>query len=192
MNRFLYNLRRDDTSTSHNSFLNSQITINDPIVISEEQGHFALANGFVLNIQPNVLSVQVDRQLRGARHRQPGFDAVCNQVFNGIVDLSQNGEANVTSNTAVDTTTGVKFRIDKDEFKSGLALARTNILQLLSKSGDTKRRELIVHQRGPRFCSLSEIQDKCSVLNEDQLNPVQREAIRKVLTGNLSYNSTSY
>src|SRR5262249_44028305 len=54
INQFRYRFLRSDTSNSH-SFIHSQIGLGDPVVVSDELGHFALANGFVTDLQPEVL-----------------------------------------------------------------------------------------------------------------------------------------
>ena len=76
---------------SQHSFLHSQMNIGDPIVVSDELGHFGLANGFITDLQPNVLYVNVDRRLHGARTREAGFDERDNQTFTGIVEILENG-----------------------------------------------------------------------------------------------------
>jgi DNA replication ATP-dependent helicase Dna2 len=160
------------------------MNIGDPIVVSDELGHFALANGFITEMQPGFLYVNVDRRLHGARNRQSDFDPMNNQSFTGIVEILENGAPRVSSQlgTLVDTT--VTYRVDKDEFKSGMAMARNNIIQLFSKDGDTKRRELIVRGREPVFKhSLQRTQYSYFDQQKDMLNVDQRKAVEKVLAG---------
>jgi DNA replication ATP-dependent helicase Dna2 len=188
INRFKYSFTRTERATvqsqSRNSFLTSQINIGDPIVVSDELGHFALANGFVTDLKPDTLSVSVDRRLHGARTKEPGFDATTNQTFTGIVEIPMGGIPWVSSQLGTQLETRVTYRVDKDEFKSGMAMARNNIIQLLTKNGDSKRRELIVRGREPIFKHARQGNqylyfDK----HQESLNIDQRAAVEKVLTG---------
>src|SRR5947207_1230651 len=88
INRFRYTLIKPNAEPGF-SFLESQISLGEPIVISDEQGHLALANGFVSNVRENRITVAVDRRLHNARVRKPGFDAKTNQVFAGIMEASK-------------------------------------------------------------------------------------------------------
>jgi DNA replication ATP-dependent helicase Dna2 len=187
INRFKYRFRRGESSTipsqSRNSFINSQISIGDPIVVSDELGHFALANGFVTDLQPDVLYVSVDRRLHGARTRQPEFDPSDNQTFTGIVDISD-GVPRISSQLGTQVNTVMTYRVDKDEFKSGMAMARNNVIQLFTKDGDAKRRELIVRGREPVFRHPHQgTQYSYFDKHQESLNVDQRKAVEKVLTG---------
>lgn len=187
INRFRYRFHRAESSTlltqSRSSFLNSQINLGDPIVVSDELGHFGLANGFVTDLQPDYLYVNVDRRLHGARIRQAGFDPLDNQVFNGIAEIPVNGIPKISSQLGTQINTTTTFRIDKDEFKSGMAMARNNIIQLLTKEGDLKRRELIIRGRDPVFKHPRQgTQYSYLEQNQETLNIDQRKAVEKVLT----------
>jgi DNA replication ATP-dependent helicase Dna2 len=186
INRFRYRFRRAESPSlltqSKSSFLNSQINLGDPIVVSDELGHFALANGFVTDLQPDYLYVNVDRRLHGARIRQAGFDATDNQVFNGIAEIPLNGVPKISSQLGSQIIATTTYRIDKDEFKSGMAMARNNIIQLLTKQGDKKRRELIVQGRDPIFANPGQgTQYSYLEQQRETLNIDQRKAVKKVL-----------
>ena len=164
------------------------MNIGDPIVVSDELGHFGLANGFITDLQPNVLYVSVDRRLHGARTREAGFDERDNQTFTGIVEILENGASRVSSQLGTQVNSTMTYRVDKDEFKSGMAMARNNIIQLFTKDGDTKRRELIVRGREPLFRNHS-LDTPYSYFEKqkDVLNVDQRKAVEKVLTGMFLY-----
>ena len=188
INRFRYRFRRSDasclTNESRTSFLNSQMNLGDPIVVSDELGHFALANGFITELQPDILSVNVDRRLHGARTRLSDFDPYDNQSFAGIAEILESGEMRISSQLGSQVGTNVTYRVDKDEFKSGMAMARNNIIQLFTKEGDRKRRELIVRGRDPVFRHASQRpQYSYFEPQRDLLNVDQRRAVEKVLTG---------
>ena len=160
------------------------MNIGDPIVVSDELGHFALANGFITEMQPGYLYVNVDRRLHGARNRLSNFDPTDNQSFTGIVEILENGAPRVSSQLGTQVNTSVTYRVDKDEFKSGMAMARNNVIQLFTKDGDTKRRELIVRGREPIFKHpLQGTQFSYFDKQKDELNVDQRKAVEKVLTG---------
>jgi DNA replication ATP-dependent helicase Dna2 len=161
------------------------MNVGEPIVVSDESGHFALANGFITALQPDLLSVNVDRRLHGARTRLPDFDARDNQVFTGVAEILDSGERRVSSQLRSQAGTGdLTYRVDKDEFKSGMAMARNNIVQLFTKDGDVKRRELIVRGRDPVFrASPQRTQYSYFEKAREALNVDQRRAVEKVLTG---------
>lgn len=183
INRFRYRFIRAQTTTPfRHSFLNSQISIGDPIVVSDELGHFALANGFVTDLQPDMLYVNVDRRLHGARTRLPGFDISNNQTFTGIAEIMEDGVPRISSQLGTQINTTITYRIDKDEFKSGMAMARNNIIQLLTRTGDRKRRELVVRGREPMFKSPDVGTQYSFQEQRDSLNIDQRKAVEKVLT----------
>src|SRR5688572_1842920 len=84
--RFKYRFFRDNVSSSHNecsSIMESHICKDDPIVISTENGHYALAIGFVVDLQPNAIWVSVDRNIRGSPVRTENFDEHTNQEYGG-------------------------------------------------------------------------------------------------------------
>ena len=189
INRFRYRFHRKGLPTqSRQSFFHSQINVGDPIVVSDELGHFALANGFVTDLQPDVLYVNVDRRLHGARTRQPGFDSIDNQTFTGIVEIRNDGAPRVSSQLGTQIQATVTYRVDKDEFKSGMAMARNNIIQLFTKNGDSKRRDLIVRGREPTFKDPRQgTQYPYFQKHREGLNIDQRKAVEKVLTGTLPH-----
>src|SRR5204862_2587187 len=146
--------------------------------------HFALANGFITELQPDVLYVNVDRRLHGARTRQSNFDATDNQSFTGIVEILENGTPSVSSQLGTQVNNTITYRVDKDEFKSGMAMARNNVIQLFTKNGDTKRRQLIVRGREPVFKHPPQgTQYSYFDIQKQGLNVDQRKAVEKVLTG---------
>ncbi|RKF65749.1 DNA replication ATP-dependent helicase/nuclease DNA2 [Erysiphe neolycopersici] len=161
------------------SFLDSQITAGEPIVVSDEEGHFALANGFVTQVWKHKIAVQVDRRLHNARIRQPNFDEENNQVFTGIMNFTKYG-GDSGENQNEETTPAIKYRLDKDEFSSGMATVRNNLIQIMEDSafGSRKIRNLVVDLVKPSFkaqISPYEFQQ------HDEINIDQRRAIEKVM-----------
>ncbi|KAJ1927120.1 DNA replication endonuclease-helicase Dna2 [Tieghemiomyces parasiticus] len=70
------------------SFLHSQINAGDPIVVSSEVGHYALALGFVLEISERELVITLDRALRGIPRRVTPFNRVTNQQHTGVMEVA--------------------------------------------------------------------------------------------------------
>ncbi|EZF34348.1 hypothetical protein H101_02103 [Trichophyton interdigitale H6] len=180
INRFQYTFIKPK-SVSGFSFTESQINVGEPIVISDEQGHFALANGFVVQISPRRITVAVDRRLHNARNKEAGFDAINNQAFQGIMDISSKNKSAMEINR--DTESPMLYRLDKDEFSNGLAIVRNNLVSLMARDvfQSARLRELIVEGAAPVFkpgSPLSRLPESVG----PNLNMDQKMAIGKVLT----------
>lgn len=166
------------------SLLNSHITVGDPIVISTEEGHYALATGFVMDVQPTVVTVLVDRELRGAPRRMAHFDEASNQDFEGIMevspDLASGRKESINANLRQHEKSAdhTLYRIDKDELTSGMGVVRANLVSLFAADGDEKRRRLVVDLEPPRFCH-----EPAGMNFDPSLNTDQRKAVEKVLAG---------
>ncbi|KAJ3063547.1 Tripartite DNA replication factor [Podochytrium sp. JEL0797] len=186
--RFSYTLKKSTaTSTStkpvsahpeHKSFLNFQLSVGDPIVVSSETGHYALAIGFITTLDPDSITVSVDRRLKGIPKRLPAFDEHVNQVY-GTVRMDSTGTVSMQGVTPADLASAV-YRIDKDEFSAGMALVRGNLTNLFIPQGDEKRRRLVVDLEAPTFRA----EEGWRVEGEEGLNVDQRKAMGKVLTAN--------
>src|SRR5207247_128020 len=70
INRFRYTFVRPDAPPGF-SFLESQLVVGEPVVVSDEEGHFALTVGYVTAVRRQRISVAVDRRLHNARVRRP-------------------------------------------------------------------------------------------------------------------------
>ncbi|TPX63675.1 hypothetical protein SpCBS45565_g06433 [Spizellomyces sp. 'palustris'] len=162
------------------SLLNSHIAVGDPIVVSTEDGHYALAIGFVVDLRPDIVTVSVDRRLRGAPHRLHNFDESKNQDFEGIMEVRQPGyrkENNCPGGEPSQREDRTMYRIDKDEFASGMGLVRANLVALFKAEGDAKRRRLIVDLEAPKFQH-----DTGGIALDQTLNMDQRHAVEKVMS----------
>lgn len=177
INRFTYNLIKEDPVPGF-SFLESQLVVGEPIVVSDELGHFALAIGYVTAVRKHKISVAVDRRLHNARIRQPGFDAVDNQVFASIMQAGPQGVAPSPSAAA-----SVKYRLDKDEFSNGMATVRNNLVQVMAKGlfGSDQIRKLVVDLAPPTFKTTP---TQYTLEGRASLNVDQRRAIQKVMSAN--------
>jgi DNA replication ATP-dependent helicase Dna2 len=135
INRYRYSLVKPDPPHGF-SFLDSQIVVGEPIVISDEQGHFALANGYVTHVRKRRITVAVDRRLHNARIRQPGFDLVDNQVFASIMEVAPEGSIMKDSDGRI-VEEPTRYRLDKDEFSNGMATVRNNLIQTMADGRST-------------------------------------------------------
>ncbi|KAI9761385.1 MAG: hypothetical protein M4579_001035 [Chaenotheca gracillima] len=182
INRFEYTFLKHQPAAGF-SFVDSQITTGEPIVISDEKGHFALSNGYVSKVRKASITVAVDRRLNHARIPRKGFNATTNQVFSGIMEVVEEG-APTSSISQESLEAPMLYRLDKDEFSNGMALVRNNLIQVMSNevSGSREIRELIVENKAPTFdAALS--RDKISaVSSQANLNVDQRRALEKVMS----------
>lgn len=179
INRFRYTLIKQNPQAGF-SFLESQITIGEAIVISDEKGHFALANGYVTHVHKHRITVAVDRRLHNARIRQPGFDEVNNQVFASIMEVAGEGaKLEEAEGKIVDDP--VLYRLDKDEFSNGMALVRNNIIQIMAEGpfGSREIRSLVVDLKQPQFKLHS---TAYTLKDRKNINIDQRRAIEKVMS----------
>lgn len=181
INRFRYTFRKEHLDPAF-SFNESQIAIGEPIVVSDEKGHYALAMGYVVQLAKHHITVAVDRRLRNARIRQPGFDVESNQAFAGIMEVE--GLAETKAPTSSVLTKPVIYRIDKDEFSNGLASVRNNLIQLMNNEVFRARelRGLIVDGVEPRFKPGGTSYDLSGPLSQLDINEDQREAIEKIMS----------
>ena len=177
INRFRYTFQRSEVEDK--SFSDSHITVGEPIVISDEQGHYALANGYVTEIHKRHITVAVDRRLHNARRRQSGFDLENNQVFAGIMDVE--GPSTAPKLQKQDT---MLYRLDKDEFSNGLATVRNNLIQIMVDSVFHARelRGFVVDDVAPRFKPTAPIYSLSGPASQLAINQDQRAAIEKILT----------
>ena len=179
INRFSYTFVKENPAPGF-SFLDSQLTVGEPIVVSDEQGHFALALGFVTAVKKHRISVAVDRRLHNARVRQPGFDEVDNQVFAGIMEVAPEGARPEDSQGKIKEAP-IRYRLDKDEFSNGMATVRNNLVQVMADGpfGSAEIRRLVVDLAPPRFKTTP---TQYTVPNRDSLNVDQRAAVEKVMS----------
>ncbi|KAK4943855.1 DNA replication endonuclease-helicase Dna2 [Elasticomyces elasticus] len=158
------------------SFTESQITIGEPIVISDEQGHFNFAAGFVTNVRPTRVVVAVDRRLQHGRRKLEGFDPSKNQIFKGVIAPESQPGREIDS--------PILYRIDKDEFANGMATTRNNIIRLMEKDLWRARelRQLIIENKAPEFKIASTAYALAGPASQQSLNSDQRRAIEKVMS----------
>ena len=164
-------------------FTESQITIGEPIVISDEKGHFALANGYVTTVRKHKIQVTIDRRLHNARAKGSDFDAQRNQTFAGIMEVVENGIGKSTM-TPTQSDETVLYRLDKDEFSNGMAMIRNNLIRLMEKDvfGVQALRRLIVENVAPTFKGTASAFTITDTASQASLNIDQKAAIEKVMS----------
>ncbi|CAN8098501.1 unnamed protein product [Discula destructiva] len=179
INRFNYIFIKDNPAPGF-SFVDSQLGVGEPIVISDEQGHFALALGYVTSVRKQRISVAVDRRLHNARIKQPGFDERNNQVYASIMEVVPEGVKPEDSQGRIKEPP-IKYRLDKDEFSNGMALVRNNIVSIMGNGqvGMEKIRRLVVDLEPPAFKSVA---TQYTISEKDSLNSDQKKAIEKVMS----------
>ncbi|KAK9376224.1 DNA replication factor Dna2-domain-containing protein [Lipomyces chichibuensis] len=154
INRYEYTFSRAELSNIYESlsFLSSQVNIGDPVIVSDDFGHIALAAGFLKEVTQDTIVVSVDREFDSNMHS---------------IKPSPHQR--------------VLFRVDKDEFSSGMALVRNNLVRLIEKDGDKRRRKLIVAKEKPMFLTQT-IQPHLPAECDGRLNDDQLKALDKVMT----------
>ncbi|KAL9604492.1 MAG: hypothetical protein Q9219_000457 [cf. Caloplaca sp. 3 TL-2023] len=165
------------------SFLDSQITTGEPIVISDEKGHFALANGYVTAIRKRRIEVAVDRRLSNSRNRKEMFHPQNHQSFVGIMRVQGEDSTDVTM-TPEQLQEPPTYRIDKDEFSNGMATVRNNLINLMDKTvfGSQALRRLIIENAAPTFRPRPNEFSLGNSASQTTLNIDQRNAVEKVLS----------
>lgn len=175
INRYRYTFLKRQASPNF-SFAESQISVGEPIVVSDEKGHFALANGYVVQVSTSHITAAVDRKLHSARARTAGFDPVTNQSFKGIMEIEGDG-----STALEDADEPMVYRIDKDEFSNGMAIVRNNLICMMDKDLFQARhlRRLIIEGQPPVF---KPTPSAYTIADSDSLNVDQKQAIEKVMS----------
>ena len=182
IHRFRYGFVKNKPGSGF-TFTESQITLGEPIVISDEEGHFALANGYVTKVRKHKIEVTVDRRLHNSRARKKNFDPERNQVFSGIMEVIQDSSGNSTQ-TPSQPNAPVLYRLDKDEFSNGMALVRNNLIRLMEKDvfGVQALRRLIVEGMAPTFKPTPSNYTLGDMASQATLNIDQKAAIEKVMS----------
>lgn len=182
INRFQYSFIKQKPLPGF-LFTESQITLGEPVVISDEKGHFALANGYVTRIRNHKVQVTIDRRLHNARVKGKNFDDQRNQSFVGIMEVVEDGISQSTT-TPNQPEEPVVYRIDKDEFSNGMAMVRNNLIRLMEKDVFNAQalRRLIVENVAPTFKPNASAYVLAGTASQADLNIDQKAAIEKVMS----------
>jgi len=182
INRFRYTFVRGKEATK-SAFTDSQIITGEPIVVSDEKGHFALANGYVTNVRKGRITVAVDRRLHNARTRLSEFDERDNQAFVGVMEVLEDGKQR-SRLPSPDPDEEVLYRLDKDEFSNGMATVRNNLIRIMEKDLFKARdiRNLVIEGNAPTFKPSSTAYCLSGPASQANLNSDQKRAIDKVMS----------
>ncbi|CCG81248.1 putative DNA replication helicase Dna2 [Taphrina deformans PYCC 5710] len=172
MHRWTYELSRAASSTPLSQ---SSLGDREPIIVSDEEGRYAISCGFVLQVHADKIAVQLDRPLRASRTKLKDFEEVTNQLFTG-------------TQRAASMPNTVRYRVDRDEFKNGMGMVRNNLIALLldtsSKNASpstSRQRELIVDLVPPKFGD-SVIGRLTGTQTSESLNVDQLKAMNKIMS----------
>ncbi|KAG5438491.1 hypothetical protein PCANB_002595 [Pneumocystis canis] len=176
INRYTYTFEKHYLSSNENPFLDSEISCGDYIIVSDEKGHFALARGNVIKIEPNSITVSVNQRLYSPLGILKDFSSNYNQTSKDSF-IYKTFENNFNT---IEDNKNVLYRIDKDEFRNGMSLARDNLTKLLYLEDEKRRRELIINLSPPKFNS--EFTGFLNIPEYEQLNNSQKLAVSKVMT----------
>jgi DNA replication ATP-dependent helicase Dna2 len=181
INRFEYIFTKPGAPSCF-SFSESQINLGEPIVISDEQGHYALANGYVTKIRKHEIAVAVDRRLHNARVKSKEFDAQSNQSFTGIMEV-KDIEGFSSMSIPREPQEVVRYRLDKDEFSNGMATVRNNLIRVMEKElfGARFLRRLVIEDVAPVYVAPPSTLKTHLEQNKGELNVDQQNAISKVM-----------
>ena len=183
IDRFRYTFIKQNSTPSF-SFTDSQITVGEPIVISDEAGHYALANGYATNVRKHRITVAVDRKLHNVRLRSSNFDARQHQSFNGIMEVVEDDQGHSSTVQVASPPEPILYRLDKDEFSNGMATVRNNLLRIMEHDlfGARALRRLVIEGVAPEFVPAAKETVSSIVESQACLNVDQRNAIEKVIS----------
>ena len=174
ISRFAYVFVRSHAKTGRSFAEGTQLTVGEPVVVSSENGQWALANGYVIGATKYDITVAVDRRLGAARQRLSHFDQKSDQAFKGIMTVGNDDADGLSTNNSQ-----VLYRLDKDEFSNGLALVRNNLVTLMSSHPiHTKLRNQLIANANPAFTTASSMPSlrpsQLGEMNEDQVAAVNK------------------
>ncbi|SMN20754.1 similar to Saccharomyces cerevisiae YHR164C DNA2 Tripartite DNA replication factor with single-stranded DNA-dependent ATPase, ATP-dependent nuclease, and helicase activities [Maudiozyma saulgeensis] len=187
--QYLYQFKRRDTATQkHYSILQSQISLGDRVIVSDEKGHFSITSGNIIELTDDSVTVSTKRKL-----------------LNNKISSGRNNESKIESvidptikeSDIISTQNEVTYRIDKYDIQQPLSGARFNLLNLflppikkgtfvlnektneqrllkLSEGGDERMKKFLVDNIAPQFLSknskpfLQNYLPGDSTFNEDQ------------------------
>lgn len=148
------------------NFLHSGFSVGERVFISDEHGHWSLAKGQIVHIQDSCIEVRTRHRLHIPWLKMPNFDFKKNQVFFGNYEDSK--LSFIGSNHT-------RYRIDKDEFSSGIASIRGTLMSSVLPDAPLIIRDMIIRLKPPKFCNSALIDPeflKC--LNEDQITALKK------------------
>lgn len=194
---YLHTLARAKPSGMCASMLNSHLMKKDRVFISDEAGHFGIANGHIRDIAEDFIIVSTRRKVLN--------NWVPPERSNGPPYIRSVVDDSITADSLMRTQNMVTYRINKNDIQQGLSLARFSLLNLFlppvppgqmiadeasgqvrlakkSEGGDERLRSILVDKVAARFESkcVSSL-ERCGEIIPTHLNTDQKRAIEKVL-----------
>lgn len=164
--QFLYTFAKDQSDTSFN-MLSSKLTINDRVLISDEEGHFAIATGVIKSILPSKITLSTRRRIVTYDMKMKTFNQKNNQIMESLIHGRGKPQASGSK----------RFIIDKDEMFYGMGLARYNVLRIFLPDSLAELRDLLVDLKAPKFSNNNE-----PYTLESEFNHCQTMALNKVFS----------
>lgn len=164
--RFLYEFRKKNGETQpYEPMSKSQIFIGDRVILSDENGHFSIASGSVIDMKDDLIVVSTKRKLL---HNQISSKYNNGSKIESVIDPT------INESEIISTQNTVTYRIDKYDIQQPLSGSRFNILNLflppikkgmfiinektkeerllkLSEGGDERMRRFLVDNEAPKF-----------------------------------------
>ncbi len=170
VSRIDYTFIRNASSPITTLFTDTQINLLDHVHISDEEGHFALCNGFVKTITSQSITISTNKPLTQSIVRLPGYNSKDNQQFKGMLHVSQLKGSQINLKKIKDLP-GITYRIDKQDEMQRMGIARYNIINYLLPDGDKMRSKLIIDKVPPRFGKKADYYElpKNHTFNDDQV-----------------------
>lgn len=169
--RYIYEFTRKNSDTqTHESMSKSQIFIGDRVILSDENGHFSIASGSVIDMKDNMIIVSTKRKLL---HNQISLRHNNESKIESVID------PRIDKAEIISTQNTVTYRIDKYDIQQPLSGSRFNILNLflppikkdmsvinektneerllkLSEGGDERMRRFLIDNEAPQFLTKDE------------------------------------
>ncbi|KAG5419660.1 dna2 [Candida metapsilosis] len=164
--QFLYTFAKDEDNSSFN-ILSSKLAISDRVLISDEDGHFAIATGIIKSMSPKKITLSTRRRIVTHDMKMENFNQKNNQVMESLIHGQQQAR----------TRGSKRFIIDKDEMFYGMGLARYNVLRIFLPDSSAQLRDLLVDLKPPKFSSNNE-----AYSFDSQFNQCQTMALNKVFS----------
>ncbi|KAI5968532.1 dna2 [Candida margitis] len=164
--QFLYTFSKGEADSTFN-MLSSKLTVSDRVLISDEDGHFAIATGVVKSVSSSKITISTRRRIVTYDMKVKNFNQKNNQVMESLIHGHDKNRASGNK----------RFIIDKDEMFYGMALARYNVLRLFLPDSLTGLRDLIVDLKAPKFSS-----DNEKYTFESEFNSCQTAALNKAFS----------
>lgn len=194
-NSFLHVFERNGNKVESKTMLHSQLAVKDLVIISDEEGHFALGHGHIFAISKNSITISTKRKL---------FNNRVPTDVNGVTTIQSVLDDKCSESFILKTQNLVTYRIDKNDIQQSLSLARFNLLNLFlppatkgqlvlnestgeeheiksSEGGDSRMRAVLIDNEPPSFIDCDDAPIiPCQLSDTTSFNTDQMLAIEKV------------